>query len=494
MRRVAAIALNASALGLAVAAAGALVGARVARADTLDEVRRRGVLTWGADIQGGEPYVFEDPDDPSKLIGFEVELMDELARRLGVRHRMVQYNWSSLLQGLERGDFDVAMNGIEATSERRDRTLMSVPYFVFAETLAVREGAPHRTLADLVGKKVATLNQTYAMDLLRQQGIEPLYYEGVEEPYLDLVNGNVDAVLLDNIIADRYGCPRDGVACVPEEIARGVYVILMRPGDEALKAAIDEALLGMKADGTVEKILRKWKLWDERQVEPEPEIARVARPRSFGWVQLKLFFKAALVTLELSIAAFMIAVPFGFLLAIGRLYGGWAGRLVAGAYIEVFRGTPLLLQLYVIYFALRLKLGPEEAGVLALALNYAAYEAEIYRGALVAVPRGQTEAAHSLGLSGWQTLRHVVMPQAFRVALPPMTNDFIALLKDSSIVGVIATVELTKRLYITAVDLRDVAIPGLVCAAMYFAMSFPLARLARWLEKRLNRDSHPRAL
>ena len=122
--------------------------------------------------------------------------------------------------------------------------------------------------------------------------------------------------------------------------------------------------------------------------------------------------------------------------------------------------------------------------------HYAAYEAEIYRGAILAVPRGQSEAAHALGLSGPQTLRHVIVPQALRIALPPMTNDFIALLKDSSIVGVISVVELTKRMSIAAVDLRSWVLPGLLCAALYFAMSFPLSRLATWLEARLGHGVH----
>ena len=131
------------------------------------------------------------------------------------------------------------------------------------------------------------------------------------------------------------------------------------------------------------------------------------------------------------------------------------------------------------------------AAILGLGLNYAAYEAEIYRGGILALPRGQTEAAAALGLTRWQMLRHVLLPQALRNALPSMTNDFVALLKDSSLVSVITVIELTKRMTIAAVEIRSWLPPGLLCAALYFAMSFPLARLARNLEKRLARDQHP---
>jgi polar amino acid transport system substrate-binding protein len=224
-----------------------------------------------------------------------------------------------------------------------------------------------------------------------------------------------------------------------------------------------------------------------------PDVSRVNRDRVLTWKQFWLFIKGAGVTLELSIASFALAVPFGFALASGRLYGRRAVRFLSAAYVEVFRGTPVLLQLYVLYFGIApyVKLGAIAACVLGLGLNYAAYEAEIYRGALLALPRGQSEAAQSLGLSVWETLKWVLMPQAFRIALPAMTNDFIALLKDSSLVGVIAVVELTKRMTIAAVDMRGWLVPGFLCATLYFAMSFPLARLARRMEKKLRRDQYP---
>jgi polar amino acid transport system substrate-binding protein len=182
-------------------------------------------------------------------------------------------------------------------------------------------------------------------------------------------------------------------------------------------------------------------------------------------------------------------VPFGTVLALARIYGGRLTRFVAGAYVEVFRGTPVLLQLYVLYFGLAdlIRLGPLSAAILGLGLNYAAYEAEVQRGAILAVPRGQSEAARALGLTRPQVLRHVVLPQSVPIALPAVTNDFVALLKDSSLVSVITVVELTKRMTITAADTSSWILPGLACAAMYFAMSFPLARLSVRLERRLAR-------
>ena len=155
-------------------------------------------------------------------------------------------------------------------------------------------------------------------------------------------------------------------------------------------------------------------------------------------------------------------------------------------YVELMRGTPILLQLFVLYYGLAaaIRLPAWVAALLGLGLNYAAYESEIYRGALLAVPVGQLEAARTLGFSDFQTLRLIRGPQAFRLALAPMTNDFVALLKDSSLVSVLTVVELTKETQMFATNLGSWVIPGALCAALYLAMSLPLAALARVLERR----------
>ena len=196
--------------------------------------------------------------------------------------------------------------------------------------------------------------------------------------------------------------------------------------------------------------------------------------------------KAAGVTLILSCLSMAIAVALGVLIASGRVYGTGLIRLALTGYVELMRGTPVLLQLFVIYYGLAavVKLPAFLAALAGLALNYAAYESEIYRGALEAIPLGQLEAARTLGLTERQVLRLVRGPQAFRIALAPMTNDFVALLKDSSLVSVLTVVELTKQTQILATNLGSWVIPGSLCAAMYLLMSLPLGALARRLEER----------
>ena len=181
-----------------------------------------------------------------------------------------------------------------------------------------------------------------------------------------------------------------------------------------------------------------------------------------------------------------LAVALGVLIATGRVYGDPISRFLLTVYVEVMRGTPVLLQLFVIYYGLAsvIRLPAFIAALLGLGLNYAAYESEIYRSALEAVPRGQLDAARILGFSRMQTLRLIRAPQAFRLALAPMTNDFVALLKDSSLVSMLTVVELTKQTQIFATNIGSWVIPGLLCALLYLAMSLPLGYLARRLEDR----------
>jgi len=192
------------------------------------------------------------------------------------------------------------------------------------------------------------------------------------------------------------------------------------------------------------------------------------------------------ITLVLSCLAMALAVALGALIAVGRVYGDGLTRALLTGYVEVMRGTPVLLQLFVIYYGVSslVRLPAFIAALLGLGLNYAAYESEIYRSALEAVPRGQLDAARILGFTNLQALRLIRAPQAFRLALAPMTNDFVALLKDSSLVSVITVVELTKQTQIFATNIGSWLLPGLLCAAIYLMMSLPLGYLARRLETR----------
>lgn len=256
-------------------------------------------------------------------------------------------------------------------------------------------------------------------------------------------------------------------------------------------------------DGSLERIFRRWNVWsDEQRVlytrvlagEDIPAFTGVDASRSVASLSqleairryLPSLLRAAVITIVLSCSSMALAVALGVVIASGRVYGGVLLRTLLTAYVELTRGTPVLLQLFVIYYGLAaaIRLPAFAAAFLGLALNYAAYESEIYRSALEAIPRGQLEAARTLGFTEWQILRLIRAPQAFRIAIAPMTNDFVALLKDSSLVSVLTVVELTKQTQIFAANLGSWVVPGVLCAGLYLAMSLPLSALARRLEQR----------
>lgn len=464
------------------------------------------VLRWGGDAEGGAPFVEADPANAAVVRGFDVEIAELLARGLSRRPQFVQVAWGSIDASVERGDFDMGLSGVEDTPARRAQHAVTIPYFEFGEVLAVRpvDAARYRGLSDLAGRRVGTLGATQAYQMLldaqRRFGVVPVSYDDDFHPYSDLAAGRVDAVLLDHIIAQRALRRTGGLVIQPKPEAVGRYVVVLARRDSSLRDSLDVLLRAGMADGTLEHILGRWNVWDGGQAALyQRELTggisgsggRGGRSGSGAPGQLAASYvptllRAAGVTLALSLLSMGLAVVMGLGVAAGRIYGPRAlGGLLTG-YVELMRGTPLLLQLFVIYYGLAplVRLPAFLAAVLGLGLNYAAYESEIYRGALEAVSRSQLEAARTLGFTERQILRLIRGPQALRYALAPMTNDFVALLKDSSLVSVITVIELTKQTAIYATNVGSWALPGALCAVVYLAMSLPLARMARRLERR----------
>ncbi|MEP7346345.1 MAG: ABC transporter substrate-binding protein/permease [Gemmatimonadaceae bacterium] len=463
-------------------------------------VDRHPPLRWGGDAEGGAPFVEADPSDPALVRGFDVEIAGMIARGLGREPQFVQVAWASIEQSVSRGDFDVGMSGLEDRPELRARFAVSLPYFEFREVLAVRPADINRfrQLSDLAGKRVATLGATGAYQMLlterERSGLIPVSYDDDVHPYSDLVSGRVDAVLLDHVIAERSLRRTGGFVIQPTPAALGHYVAVFAQQNSALRDSADVILRARMADGSLERTFRTWNVWDDGQ---QRYFARVlSESPSGGTTQttnapsvrayVPALARAALITLGISCLAMCLAVTAGSAVAVGRIYGSRVVRGLLTVYVEITRGTPVLLQLFVLYYGLAsvVRLPAFAAAVLGLGLNYAAYESEIYRSALEAIPRAQLEAARTLGLSEWQIFRLVRGPQALRLALAPMTNDFVALLKDSSLVSVITVVELTKQTAIYATNIGSWVVPGLLCGAIYLAFSLPLARFAHRLERR----------
>jgi polar amino acid transport system substrate-binding protein len=297
--------------------------------------------------------------------------------------------------------------------------------------------------------------------------------------------------------ADRFATLR----AVDRPFAGGLYTVLSARDTPLLAAAIDEAIGRLIADGRLKALYDRWDLAGRQQMLLLRDASEIPAARQRSVLELvsqtlPLLLASAGMTVLLSCAAFPLAIIVGLAVAIGRMYGpAWLRPLLTG-YVEVLRGTPLMLQLYAIFFLLPkigLALPALVAAIAGLALNYSAYESEIYRAGLKAVPAGQFEAALALGLSKWQALRHVLVPQAVRVVMPPVTSDFIALFKDTSVCSAITVIELTKRYSVLALTTGRIVELAVVTALLYLAMSWPLALLSRWFERRLERPAGGRS-
>lgn len=202
-------------------------------------------------------------------------------------------------------------------------------------------------------------------------------------------------------------------------------------------------------------------------------------------------WKGAVLTLELSIGGMFLGLLFGFLLALLRLSPFIAFRWLARCYVSIFRGTPLIAQLFLIYYGLpqfNVELDPFPAALIGLSMNTAAYTAETLRGAIVSIDKGQWEAAASLGMSGWQRMRRVILPQAARTALPSLGNSFVGLIKDTSLAATIQVPELFRQTQLITSRTFDVFTMYLAASLIYWVMATALATLQNRLEKRVNRQ------
>ncbi len=206
---------------------------------------------------------------------------------------------------------------------------------------------------------------------------------------------------------------------------------------------------------------------------------------------LPFLLKGAGYTLQLSIGGMFFGLLLGFILALMRLSPIWPVRWLARFYISIFRGTPLIAQLFMIYYGLPqfgIELDPIPSAMIGLSLNTAAYAAETLRAAISSIDKGQWEAAASIGMTPWQTMRRAILPQAARVALPPLSNSFISLVKDTSLAATIQVPELFRQAQLITSRTLEVFTMYLAASLIYWIMATVLSTLQNHFENQLNRQ------
>ena len=485
-----------------------------ARAQAPRRAKPPAVLRWGGDAGGGEPYIIKR--EAGQPIGFEGDLAEYLAKKLGTRGEFVNGEWDKLPLFLNRQSIDMVLNGYEWTPERQKAMLATIPYYSYRLRLIVRKDSPIRDWSDLKeGMRVGVLKDSAAETYLarRHAGVWPvaLSEEGSTGVMRMVAQGQLAATVQDDPVVSWYMIRKKAfpqLTVVGSPVAPSdnpYYVIFVRKSDPDLRDRLDDALRDGLKDGTLRRIYARYGLWpdDEKELLDAGRklVGTQASPAGaedtgsgLSWGRfLGDLGEGAALTILLTLLAMPLAIVVGLLVALGRLYGPrWLAALLAG-YVEVIRGTPVLFQLMVLFFFLPVALGiylpAFWAGVLGLAINYGAYEAENYRAGLLAIPKGQMEAALALGMSKGTALRRVIVPQALRLVVPPVTNDFISLFKDTSICSAIAVTELMARYRTLTVNFPHLAVYTLVLTGcLYLMMSYPLSLLARRMEQRQGKE------
>jgi His/Glu/Gln/Arg/opine family amino acid ABC transporter permease subunit len=472
-------AFSLAAVLLLIVLVGSTAGCRRKRS-TLDKVRSSGEIVIATDATY-PPFEFVRS---GQITGFDIDLGNALAGELGLKAKWSNTAWDGVFPALLGGKCDLVLSCVTITEERKRSLGFSEPYYTSGQILAIRgDQTGIDDLEDLKGKTAGCqLNTTADETLKKHPDIRKRQYASIDLALQDLANRRLDAVLGDAPTIRYYinrsftGLETAGALFTTEQIG-GV----MRPGDTDLRDAVNAALARLRSSGRTAAIEAHW-FGTEAEAAPPPA-------GGLPWGDLlRTLGRGLALTLQLTLFALATGIPMGLLIALGRQSGFAPLRWVLASYVELFRGTPLLVQLIFIYYALPdlagVDLQPFQAAVLALALNSAAYIAEIFRAGLESIDKGQMEAARSLGMTYAMAMRYVLLPQTLRRVLPPLTNEAIALLKDTSLVSIISMAELVR----TGQELvGQYAVPFViwpVVALFYLAVTYPLSRFAGALERR----------
>ncbi len=463
----------------------------------LAPLHAQGVLKVGTE-PAFPPFEMQAPNGKG-FTGFDIDLFKAIGEESGLDIQFQSMPFDGLIPALQAKNIDAAISGMTITPERAQTIDFTRPYFQSGLAIAVRKDdkGKIKSFDDLENKKVAVaIGTTGAQEAQKIPGVAVSTFDNSALALQELSNGNVDAVVNDapvTLYAIKVG-NLGNVEVVGELLTEEYYGIALPKGSpnlEKVNAALDELLKSDKYRG----LYQKWFAGEPPKL-PLVAPALEGEGATFSWGKmLPTLLRGALVTIMLTAFATFFGTIVGTLLATASISDfkplGWFSRI----YIDFFRGTPLLVQIFMIYFGLPSLLqgigldftfNRFAAAVTALSLNSAAYLAEIIRGGIQSIDIGQWEASQSMGMGWVQTMRHIIFPQAFRRMLPPLGNEFITLLKDTSLVAIIGFEELFRQgQLMVATTYRAFQIYAAV-ALIYLILTFIASRVFSWLEKRLN--------
>ncbi|TEA02066.1 ABC transporter permease subunit [Mycobacteroides salmoniphilum] len=440
------------------------------------------------------PFSFHD-ERTGELTGYDVDVARAVGEKLGRPVEFVEIPWDAIFAGLDSERFDVVANQVTITPERKAKYDLSKPYAVGEGVIVTRaDDNTIHTLADVRGKVAAENATSNWSQIARDAGARVETVEGFTQSITLLSQGRVDVVINDSIAVYAYlastGDPAVKIAGTTGERSEQGFAARKNSG---LLPELDKALDQLSADGTLTRISEKYLKADASGTQkPQAGQGNSGPGRSDTQLVLDNLWPMARAMLTVTLPLTAISFAFGLVIALGVALARMSDRRVlsslARIYISIVRGTPLLLQLFLIFFALPefgLKISPFPAAVIAFSLNVGGYAAEIIRSSILSIPRGQWEAASSLGMSYSTTLWRIVIPQANRVAVPPLSNTLISLVKDTSLASAILVTDVMRTAQVAAAPTFQFFTLYVTAGVFYWIVCMAMSVVQDRLEERL---------
>ena len=450
-----------------------------------------------------------------QIVGIDVEICKAVADRLGAEFRVENMDFDSVIPAVVSGKADLAAAGITVTEDRKRNVDFSEPYVTTGIVVIYRKAEPFTGVEQLKGRKIGvqsgTTSDTYVLEEIKQ---EPERYKTTAEACAAMMSGRCAFVIAD--IDPAKNCVKgERELALSPFLSSESYAVAVAKGRADLLAAVNAVIAEVKADGRLDKWVADYTAESDSLKEVKPDESAAAAGGSWfatAWQSLKDDFHLCFlkksgdgssrgmylvrglgVTIQVALAAIVLGLLIGFLIAVVRSthdkYGHFTVlNVLAKVYLTIIRGTPMVVQLLITYYIILKSVESKVLiAILAFGINSGAYQAEIIRAGITSIDPGQMEAGRALGLSYWRTMLRIILPQAIRNVLPALGNEFIVLMKDTSIVGYIALIDLAKGGDIIRSQTYSVYLPYITVAAVYLVLVMTFTWLLGILERHLRR-------
>lgn len=448
-----------------------------------EKIKERGELRVGLSADYA-PMEFEHTvNGKTEYAGVDIDLAKKIAKDNNLKLKIVNMSFDSLLGALKTGKIDIVISGMTSTPERKKQVDFSDSYMMTKNIMLVKKDKvnDYKDIKDFNNKKVGAQKGT-EQEKIAQTEIENASITSLSRlpgVILALKSGKVEGVVVEKPVAEAYlkQNPKLGISNVKFNEEEKDTVIAVPKDSPKLLSQINKTIKEVKDKGLIDKYMTN---------------AANAMNDDSGFISKygSFFLKGIKITILISLIGVALGSILGAFVALMKLSKIKIISWIASIYIEILRGTPMLVQVFIVFFGITAALGLDISalvcGTIALVINSSAYIAEIIRAGINAVDKGQMEAARSLGLNYRQTMKSVIMPQAIKNILPALGNEFVTLIKESSIVSTIGVGEIMFNAQVVQGISFDPFTPLLVAAALYFVLTFVLTRIMNMIEGRLN--------